>query len=312
MAGRGREFAGTSFDDRGQAALVGAMMRSKLFVPGSRPELFEKAWLSAADAISFDLEDAVAAERKPEARMHVAEALGRIRVGAGKTIIVRVNGLDSEHFEADLDAVVREGLDVVNLPKIETADDINRAGERLAKLERARGLSRPIGVLANIETPRGVRLAADIALSGPRVVGLQIGFGDLFEPYGVARHNRMAVDVIRLTVRLAAAEAGLPAYDGAFVGVDDAESFRAEAQQARELGLAGKSCIHPTQVPLANAVFSPTATEIAKARKIAAAAAEMLPRGVGAFTLDGVMVDEPFIARARAVLAAAQGNGDGA
>lgn len=288
------------------------MMRSKLFVPGSRPELFEKAYLSAADAISFDLEDAVAADRKSEARAFVAEALDKDSAGPRKTIIVRVNGFESAHFDADLEAIAREGLDVVNLPKIESPDDIKRASERLAQLEQSRGLSRPIGILANIETPRGVRLAADIALADRRVVGLQIGFGDLFEPYGIARHSRMAVDVIRLSVRLAAAEAGLPAYDGAFVGVDDAEAFRAEAQQARDLGLAGKSCVHPRQVPIANAVFSPTAAEIEKAREIVAAAAEMLPRGVGAFTLEGVMVDEPFIAQARAVLAAAERNGDGA
>jgi citrate lyase subunit beta/citryl-CoA lyase len=286
------------------------MMRSKLFVPGSRPELFDKALRSAADAISFDLEDAVAPDRKAEARALVAGALNRPFEGSRKTTIVRVNGFESGHFEADIEAVACEGLDVVNLPKIEGADDIRRASELLERLEASRRLSRPIGILANIETPRGVRFAAEIALADRRVVGLQVGFGDLFEPYGVARHNRTALDVVRLSVRLAAAEAGLPAYDGAFVGVHDDEAFRSEAQQARELGLAGKSCVHPRQVPLANSVFSPTAAEIEKARKIAAAAADMQRRGVGAFTLEGVMVDEPFIARARAVLAAAEGNSD--
>jgi citrate lyase subunit beta/citryl-CoA lyase len=287
------------------------MMRSKLFVPGSRPELFDKAYRSAADAVSFDLEDAVALDRKAEARAYVAEALGRPFAGSRKTTIVRINGFESGHFEADIQAVAWEGLDVVNLPKVEAADDIKRASERLAQLETSRGLARPIGILANIETPRGVRFAAEIALADRRIIGLQLGFGDLFEPYGVARHNRTALDVVRLFVRLAAAEAGLPAYDCAFVGVHDDEVFRAEAQQARELGLAGKSCVHPQQVPLANSVFSPTAAEIEKARKIAVVAAEMQQRGVGAFTLEGVMVDEPFIARARAVLAAAERNSDG-
>lgn len=287
------------------------MMRSKLFVPGSRPELFDKAYRSAADAVSFDLEDAVAVDRKAEARAHVAKALSRPFADFRKTIIVRVNGFESGHFEPDIDAIACDGLDVVNLPEIQGADDIRRASECLARLEALRGLTRPIGILANIETPRGVRSAAEIAMADRRIVGLQIGFGDLFEPYGVARHNRTALDVVRLSVRLAAAEAGLPAYDGAFVGVHDDEAFRAEAQQARELGLAGKSCVHPQQIPLANSVFSPTAAEIEKARKIAAAAAQMQRRGVGAFTLEGVMVDEPFIARAHAVLAAAERNGDG-
>src|SRR5271163_1319313 len=218
--------AGEVFDDQRQAPRGGAMMRSKLFVPGSRPELFEKAHLTAADAISFDLEDAVAADRKADARRWVAEALGRPRGGSRKTIIVRVNGFDSAHFEADLEAIVREGVDVVNLPKIESAEQIRRAGERLAEVEKARGLARSIGILANIETPRGVRLAADIASADPRIIGLQIGFGDLFEPHGIVRQNRNAVDAIRLAVRLAAAEAGLPAYDGAYVGVDDPEAFQ--------------------------------------------------------------------------------------
>ncbi len=283
------------------------MMRSKLFVPGSRPELFEKAFRSSADAISFDLEDAVAANRKSEARACVAEALGHAQAHPHKTIIVRINGIEDEHFEADLDAVVRNGLDVLNLPKIETADDVRRVSERLGHLERERGLSRPIGILANIETPRGVRLAAQIASADRRVVGLQIGFGDLFEPFGVARSNEIAVDVVRLSVRMAAAESGLPAYDGVFVGVSDEEGFRAEAERARQFGLSGKSCIHPSQIAIANAVFSPTAAEVANARKIVAAAAEMLPRGVGAFKLDGVMVDEPFIVRARALLVVAEG-----
>jgi citrate lyase subunit beta/citryl-CoA lyase len=288
------------------------MMRSKLFVPGSRPELFEKAYLTQADAISFDLEDAVATNRKVEARGLVAEALGRSRGGVRKITLVRVNGFDSGQFDADLDAVAREGLDAVNVPKIESGEQIRRAAERLAALEKTRGLSRPIGFLSNIETPRGVRLAAEIAAADPRVMGLQIGFGDLFEPHGIARHNRGAVDAIRLAVKLAAAEAGLPAYDGAYVGVADPEGFETEARQARELGLAGKSCIHPRQIALANAVFSPSPSEIANARKVVAAAEEMLARGVGAFTLDGVMVDEPFIVQARVVLATAARNGDGA
>ena len=166
------------------AARGHAMMRSKLFVPGSRPELFDKAYRSAADAISFDLEDAVAPDRKVEARACVADALSRPFAGSRKTTIIRVNGFESGHFEADIEAVACEGLDVVNLPKIESADDIRRASECLARLEASRAISRPIGILANIETPRGVRLAAEIALADRRVIGLQIGFGDLFEPYG--------------------------------------------------------------------------------------------------------------------------------
>jgi citrate lyase subunit beta/citryl-CoA lyase len=112
---------------------------------------------------------------------------------------------------------------------------------------------------------------------------------------------------VRLGVRLAAAEAGIDAYDGAFVGVSDGEGFRIDAEAGRALGLAGKSCIHPSQISIANAVFFPRASEIENARRIVAKADEMLARGVGAFMVDGVMADGPFIERARAVLRIAKG-----
>jgi len=282
-------------------------VRSKLFVPGSRPELFAKAFASAADAISFDLEDAVAAERKEGAREAVAAMLGGLPAERRQTVIVRVNALETPHFAADLAAIVRDGLDIVNVPKLESADEVRTVAELLAGLERARGLARPVRVLANIETPRGLRCAAEIAVADPRVAGLQVGFGDLFEPYGISRREHAAVAAIRLAVRLAAAEAAIPSYDGAFTDVADAAGFRAEAEAARRLGYAGKSCIHPSQIALANAIFRPSEAEIARARRILAAAEEKLAAGVGAFLLDGVMIDEPFIARARAVIAQASG-----
>jgi citrate lyase subunit beta/citryl-CoA lyase len=280
-------------------------MRSKLFVPGSRPELFDKAWQSAADAISFDLEDAVAQERKAEARDHVAKALGR-RAGAGKVAIVRVNPWGEPLFGDDLAAVVQPGLDIVNLPKVESAEPILETARLLDRLERENAVGHRVGILANIETPRGLRMAAEIALSHDRVVGLQLGFGDLFEPLAIER-SALALAPVRLAVRLAAAEAGIDAFDGAFVGVSDGEAFRLDAEAGRALGLAGKSCIHPSQIGIANRVFFPRAAEIETARRIVAKADEMLARGVGAFMVDGVMADGPFIDRARAVLRIAEG-----
>jgi citrate lyase subunit beta/citryl-CoA lyase len=143
-------------------------------------------------------------------------------------------------------------------------------------------------------------------LSHERVIGLQLGFGDLFEPLAIDR-SPLAMAPVRLGVRLAAAEAGIDAYDGAFVGVSDGEGFRLDAEAGRALGLAGKSCIHPSQISIANAVFFPRASEIENARRIVAKADEMLARGVGAFMVDGVMADGPFIDRARAVLRIAKG-----
>jgi citrate lyase subunit beta/citryl-CoA lyase len=280
-------------------------MRSKLFVPGSRPEFFDKAWRSAADAISFDLEDAVAADRKAEARGIVARAIAHAPRPSVKIVIVRVNPVGGPLFELDLDAVVQPGLDLVNLPKIENVESVHRACGILDLLERERGLERRIGVLANIETPRGLRKAAEIAASSDRIFGLQLGFGDLFEPLGIKR-SLATLTPIRLAVRLAAAEAGVHAYDGAFVGVSDIDAFRVEAEAARAVGLAGKSCVHPSQIAVANSVFFPSGAEIEKARRIVSVADEMLSRGIGAFTVDGVMADGPFISHAREILKVAQ------
>ncbi|MCO5091672.1 CoA ester lyase [Bosea sp. (in: a-proteobacteria)] len=282
-------------------------MRSKLFVPGSRPELFDKAWNSAADAISFDLEDAVAADRKAEARDHVAASLAQY-AGHAKIAIVRVNPWGEELFDDDMDAVVRPGLDIVNLPKIESPEPILATARLLDRLESERGIGRRIGILANIETPRGLRMAAEIALSHERVIGLQLGFGDLFEPLAIER-SPAALLPVRLAVRFAAAEAGIDAFDGAFVAVADDGAYRADAEGGRAVGLAGKSCVHPSQIAIANAVFFPRPAEIENARRIVATADEMLARGVGAFTVDGVMADGPFIARARAILELARSAG---
>jgi citrate lyase subunit beta/citryl-CoA lyase len=278
------------------------LMRSKLFVPGSRPELFDKAWRSEADALSFDLEDAVTESRKVEARELVRKHLADVGSSHAKSVIVRVNPVTSEHFKPDVEAVVQDGLDVVNLPKVETAEEILAAVALIERSESERGMATAgIGILVNIETPRGLRNAAALASASDRVTGLQLGFGDLLEPLGIKRREETLLP-IRLAVRLAAAEAGVAAFDGAYVAVAKPEGFRAEAEAARAVGFAGKTCIHPSQIAIANAVFVPSTNEIERARKIVATADEMLGRGVGAFTIDGVMADGPFIERARAIL----------
>lgn len=282
-----------------------ARMRSKLFVPGSRPEFFAKALASAADGLSLDLEDAVAPERKAEARDLVAGFLRGLGDAPRKLIIVRVNGLGTPHAEADLTAIAGPGLDVVNQPMAEGAEDVRAFAALLERAEAAAGAHRPAGILANIETPRGLRRAAEIATAHPRVLGLQIGYGDLFEPAGIDRAEEPALQHVRLAVRFAAAEAGIPAFDGSLAAIAAPERLRAEAIAARRLGFAGKSCIHPSQLAVVNEVFRPSEAEVAQARRVLAAAEEAASRGVGAFTVDGQMVDAPFIARARAVLAQA-------
>ncbi|WCS28836.1 CoA ester lyase (plasmid) [Methylobacterium sp. NMS14P] len=274
-------------------------MRSKLFVPASRPELFAKAAAGPADALSFDLEDAVPEARKDAARDALAAYLREAPSGLRQTVVVRVNAPGTGHFARDLEAVALPRTDLINLPMVEEPAAITAAATRLDGLDPAGR----IRLLVNIETPRSLRRAADLARAHPRVAGLQIGYADLLEPCGIDRDDASALAQIRLAVRLAAAEADVPAYDGAFAAVKEPEAFRAECEAARRHGFAGKTCIHPSQVEIANAAFLPRPDEVAWSRRILAAAAEAEARGLGAILVDGRMIDPPFLARARAVVA---------
>lgn len=285
-------------------------MKSKLFVPASRPELFQKALASAADAISFDLEDAVAEARKDEARAALRKLLVTPdALPPHKTIIVRVNAYGTRHFAADLAAVAQRGVALINLPKPHSADDVRAAADALGDAERANGVTGPIGLLLNIETPTALRRAYELASAHERVRGLQLGLADLFEPLGVVRKEPVAVQQAMFMMSLAAGEAGVFAYDAAYADIKDADGFRREAQLARNLGFIGKSCIHPSQIALANAVFRPSDEEIAHARRVVEAAGEADAQGVGAYVVDGKMIDVPFVVRARAILAQVEREG---
>lgn len=280
-------------------------MRSKLFVPGIRPELFSKALASEADALSFDLEDSVTEARKSEARDQIAAFVRRSEVrAAAKLIIARTNPIATRHFSEDLGAIAVDGVALINLPKIESANDVLAAVAEIECAEAANRVERPIGLLINIETPRALRAAAEIASAHPRVMGLQLGLGDLFEPFGLARHDDANVHAAMFAVRMAAAEAGVFACDGAFTDLQDDAGYRAEAQMARRLGFIGKSCIHPRQVALANEVFRPSEAEIEAARRIIEASRQAAASGRGAFVVDGRMIDLPFLKRAEAIVAA--------
>lgn len=287
-------------------------MRSKLFVPGARPELFAKAWAGEADAVSFDLEDSVPAEGKAEARVQVAAFLrAQQSRDLRRTVIVRTNALDTPHFEPDVLAIAGSSVDLINLPKIERVEDVLAAVRVLERVEAVHALTRPLRLLVNIETPQALRFAAGLARAHPRVAGLQLGLGDLFEPLGIDRYDTANVHATMLAVRMAAGEAGVFACDGAFTKVRDLAAFRAEAAMARRLGYIGKSCIHPSQVPLANEVFRASAEELAEAQRVVAAARMAEAQGRAAFVLDGRMIDTPFVRRAEAIIAGASGAGMG-
>ena len=278
-------------------------MRSKLFVPGSRPELFPKALASETDAISIDLEDSVVAEHKSSARSTVTDFLQSSAAQAtSKALIVRVNALDTPYFEADVMAVVRPGLTLLNLPKVECAADVRAAVAAMERAESRNGVRVQLKILANIETPKGLLNAAQIGMADARVAGLQLGLADLFEPLGIDRRDARHVHATLFALRMAAAEAGVFAYDAAFSNVRDPDGYRAEAQMAHSLGYLGKSCIHPSQIALANEVFRPSDADITAAQRILAAVQAEQGQGAGALLVDGKMVDAPFVRRAQQII----------
>jgi citrate lyase subunit beta/citryl-CoA lyase len=277
------------------------MMRSKLFVPGSRPELFEKAMASAADALSFDLEDAVTPDKKDEARRRTSDFLASLGRNHAKLRIVRVNPVGSPQFAEDVAAVVTVGTDLVNLPKLESAEEVRRGVEAVTAAEKRNGLTHKIGILVNLESPKGLRFANEIACAHERVAGVQFGVGDLFAPYRIERHDA-ALGPVRLAAKMAASEAGVPAYDTVFVNIADTLGLERDTVAGRRMGYSGKSCIHPSQVAVVNAIYTPRDADIAWAQKVLAAAADPANKGLGAFVVDGRMVDEPFFLEARATV----------
>jgi citrate lyase subunit beta/citryl-CoA lyase len=276
-------------------------MRSKLFVPGSRPALFSKALGSGADAVCFDLEDAVLPSRKAEAR-HNMQAFLQANPATDRAIMVRMNNSRSPFFAEDLSAIAWAGLAIVNLPKVDDPSQVEQVSAALSKLEKKRSIARSIAILPTIESPRGLRQAHAIAAADARVMGLQLGLIDLFEPLGISQKDPFAGRMIRLQLRLAAAEAALPCFDGAFPDFADMDGFAAQAELARGLGFAGKSCIHPSQIAAANRIFSPSAEEIAMAHQTVSAAHQASLEGLGAFALGGRMIDEPAVRRAKEII----------
>jgi citrate lyase subunit beta / citryl-CoA lyase len=225
-----------------------------------------------------------------------------------------VNNLRSACFGEDLSAIVRPGVAFVAVPKTEHPDEVNKLATALSKLEQQRGIDRPIAILPTIESPRGLRLADEIAQADPRVAGLQLGLIDLFSPLGISARDSATVQHIRLELRLAAGEAGLLCFDSAFPDFADRDGFAADAAAARSLGFSGKSCIHPSQIKAANQIFSPTAEEVAAASRVVGATRAAAAQGRGVFALDGRMIDTPMIRRAEEILqlaASLQENGGG-
>jgi citrate lyase subunit beta / citryl-CoA lyase len=262
-----------------------AAARSLLFVPGDRPERFEKAVASGADVVVLDLEDAVAPDAKAAALEHVVAWLS-----AGGRALVRVTAVGTPTHAAQLEALAPTGAAVM-LPKAETAEGV-------AGVHAALGGA---PVLALVETPRGIRDADEIA-SAEGVVRLAIGTVDLAADLGVDPSSHRAFDYSRGRLVVASAAAGLPGpVDGVTVRLGNPAVLDADLVVSRELGLTAKLCIHPKQVAAVNVAFTPTAAEVSWAERVVAAAA-----GAGVTVVDGTMVDAPVVLRAQRILSRAR------
>jgi citrate lyase subunit beta/citryl-CoA lyase len=279
--------------------------RSVLFAPGNQPALVPKLRRARPDVAVLDLEDAVPAATKadarPVARAGVAElAAGPSDDGPGPAVWLRVNPVRSEWFADDvagLGDLARQGLAGIVVPKVESLIDMAMASAALTGLG--------IGLMAGIETARGVADARDL-LVHPGVTAAYFGAEDFVADMGGVRTAGNAeVAHARATVVLAARLAGIPAVDIVVPDFTDDDRFRREAAEARALGYTGKLCIHPRQVPLAHETFVPSAEEVDRARRLLAAYEDAARRGSAAIAFEGQMVDEPLATRARAVLAAA-------
>jgi len=226
--------------------------RSKLFLSADRLHAMAGALAAGPDALSIDLEDAVPEPGKASARQAVAELLRATRLAP--QIWVRVNGLRSGHTVADVLSLAGTHVDVVNVPKVEEPADILLVEQLLSHIENASGAERPIRIVPTLESARGLRNALAIASASSRVLALQLGGGDLSLSTGMAREGA-GMDMVRATLCLAAAEAGLAALDSTPHGLGDPAAFEAQAVHARALGFRGKSCMHDAQVAVANKVF---------------------------------------------------------
>jgi citrate lyase subunit beta/citryl-CoA lyase len=276
--------------------------RTYLFAPGNHARRVEKALGLGADAVILDLEDAVAIAEKPATRAIVREALARPRDCAG---FVRVNAYDTEFCHGDIDAIVAEGLDGIVLPKLESAADIKSVDWLLTNLERERGL--PVGgieIMPIIETATGVVNVREIATAGTRVRRLAFGGGDYTRDLGMDWSlGESELLPVRSEMVLASRHGGLePPVDTVFIHIKEHEAFRASCELVRGLGFQGKMCIHPDQVPAANAVFTPAPDAIAWSERIVAAFEEAEKAGIASIQVDGYFVDYPIVEKARRTL----------
>jgi citrate lyase beta subunit len=276
--------------------------RSLLFVPGNDGRKLDRAEKASADTVVLDLEDAVAPSEKERAREEVASRIQGAAFAASE-VAVRINAPGSPDFQADLVSVVPSGARLLLIPKVESALEFAAVAEAVSQLEESADAG-SVRLLALVESARGVANLASIGQGSSRLEGLCFGNADFALDMGLPDGDPSSGVVYqsRCNLAIAAVAARVSPIDGVCLSVKDGDAFRAEATEAVRLGFHGKLCIHPSQVPLANEIFSPSEGQIAAARRIVEAWDAAAIRGKGVFSLDGKMIDAPLVEVQKQVL----------
>jgi malyl-CoA/(S)-citramalyl-CoA lyase len=304
--------------------------RSELAVPGSNPAIFEKAAASAADIVFLDLEDAVAPDDKEQARRNIIQALNEMDWGS-KTMMVRINGLDTHYMYRDVVDVVEScpRLDMLLIPKVGVPQDVYAVDMMVTQIEAAKKRTKRLGFEVLIETALGMANVEAIAQASRRLEAMSFGaadyaastrarttvIGGVHRDYGVLTDKNEQGErdyfwtdpwhAAQTRMMVACRAYGLRPIDGPFGDFGDADGFLAAAKRAAVLGFEGKWAIHPSQIELANQVFTPSEAEVTKARRIMEAMAEAAKAGKGAVSLDGRLIDIASIRMAEGLLAKA-------
>ncbi|MDW8351776.1 MAG: CoA ester lyase [Anaerolineae bacterium] len=286
------------------------LRRSLLFAPGDSARKIQKAAQLDADSVVMDLEDAVASANKAMARSTVREALQSLSFGRRERL-VRVNAWQTPLFAEDVAETIVGRPDGYVIPKVNCAADLAAARDSIVAQARQHGIEADgIALLAIIETAQGVLNLREIAGLGPPLQALIFGADDLAADIGAVRTpSGLEVFYARSAVVLAAAAHNLQAIDMVFLDLNDLAGLEEECRLGRQLGYTGKMVIHPRQLEVVNRAFAPSPEEIARAQRIVQAAREQAAAGLGAFALDGRMVDEPIVKQAEHVLARARAAG---
>ncbi|HSF64828.1 MAG TPA: L-malyl-CoA/beta-methylmalyl-CoA lyase [Paracoccaceae bacterium] len=300
--------------------------RCQLFGPGSRPALFAKMAASAADVVNLDLEDSVAPDDKAAARANVIAATRDVDWGA-KVLSVRINGLDTPWWYRDVVDLIEQGsdrLDLIMIPKVGCAADVYAVDALVTAVERAVGRTRPLGFEVIIESAAGITHVAEIAAASPRLQAMSLGAADFAASMGMQTTGIGGTQenyyMLRggqsywpdpwhwATAAIVAAcrTQGVLPVDGPYGDFSDPEGFRAQARRSATLGMVGKWAIHPSQVSLANEVFTPSAAAVAEAREILAAMAAAKAAGQGATVYKGRLVDIASIKQAEVIVRQAE------